>query len=344
MRNLSLALIIAMSAGTTLAQNTQPGTSSPPRTNPPATMNPGDAVNRDTIADSMQLIRGRQIVGQSIALGDGRETARVVDVLIGNSSGRIDYVVVIPPGSTSATNRVAIPYNSLTWNAQKSSYSLPAGIDLSTAPTLRGEDWNYLSEDATRRSLHDHFRSTNTDPVTDPDRPSTWSADNARTHPYFRLSDLQKHQISAADGRNASFQDVVIDPATGRVIFAGVKFDQMDRTLPLPWYSMGVNDQGRLTAQQFNNEKLGNAPSFNDRDWAELKDRNYTNRVYQHYGMSPSWMNKTNNTNPGRDQNNRPGTTNPNPRPTNPGTTTPGTTNPGSGGSGGTGGGGDSPR
>lgn len=286
--------LITLCAGTTLTlaacfnvlAQSQPTNVSPP--SKPAQVD----VTREQLNRPSGLIRTNQLIGRSIAIGEnGTTKASVADLLVGNSSGRIDYVIVDRQGAVGTSGeRVAVPFHALRWDPAQRVYTLPDSANFANAPALRGDNWNYLSEENTRRTLFNHFGVNQANPLNDPDRPASWSTQTITSHPYFRITELQRRALPASGGRPVAFQDAVIDPRSGQVLFAGMKFDQLEQTTPIPWYALRLDNSGRLSAQSIDTNTLAHAPSFSTQSWDEINSSEYANRVYRHYGMNSSWL------------------------------------------------------
>lgn len=137
--------------------------------------------------------------------------------------------------------------------------------------------------DADRRRDTDRWRDDerwrDTDRWRDDDRQGTLV--RARDLRGQRLVDAQNNELGRV-------QSVVFNPQDGKVGFAvlstGGFMGVADSSYAVPWSYFNVDQQGRVTASRLDRTVLENAPKLETRNWSELSDPRFEQRVRQHFG------------------------------------------------------------
>ncbi len=127
---------------------------------------------------------------------------------------------------------------------------------------------------AERGERHDDFR-----------RPAHWR----------RGSELGGVRLRSTNNTNIGrFEDFVIDPATGRIVYGVVvRDDAGDRgkLYPIPWSAIhpGAGDRKDGFSVEFEGTRLSGAPSFPTSEWPNSTNQAWSETVYRHYDVDPYW-------------------------------------------------------
>ena len=101
--------------------------------------------------------------------------------------------------------------------------------------------------------------------------------------------------VENPQGQNlGDVKDVVIDRASGRIVYAVVSFGGFlgmgEKLFAVPW---GAFAQPRADKDTFvlatDKERLKNAPGFDKDNWPQMASREYVTNVYSYYNVPPYW-------------------------------------------------------
>jgi sporulation protein YlmC with PRC-barrel domain len=105
-----------------------------------------------------------------------------------------------------------------------------------------------------------------------------------------RLSKVTNAKVLSQDGKRlGELEDVVINPQTGKIQFAilghgGVLGIGEDR-IPVPWEQFSFDAEQQQFSLNMDEERLASAPKL-DRDYSDLNDSNFANRIEEFYNSS----------------------------------------------------------
>lgn len=105
----------------------------------------------------------------------------------------------------------------------------------------------------------------------------------------FLASRLIGKDVKSTHGQDlGSIRDVVFNPQTGETFIA----IGMGRRVaaPIPWSLMNVGagaDEKYVTAN-VTKEVLGSAPTVDEKQWGNLNDPKFTQRIYAYFGVPPA--------------------------------------------------------
>jgi hypothetical protein len=106
--------------------------------------------------------------------------------------------------------------------------------------------------------------------------------------------DLERIKLFGAQGENVGeIDDVMIDPASGRVAYAVVEVGGFlglgQHKVPVPWAAFAANPNGEGLVLNVPKERLKGAPQFSG-DRPGMADRQWAMAVHTYYGVAPYWM------------------------------------------------------
>lgn len=201
----------------------------------------------------------------------------------------------------------ALPREGQQVEIQGSTISLD-GKDVVAARTVSAPGGNLRLRDEQGRPVWDASaggqatadRPVNAQPG-EPARPQdrVFAAPEARAQnaPLLKATSIIGQDLRTADGEDAGeIESLVFDSATGRTAFARVAFGGFlgigETDVAVPWKLFTVDSEGKLTLNKIDKEQLRSAPRL-ENDWDQsLNDPNFTQRVYQHFGLDAGWLTK----------------------------------------------------
>src|SRR5262249_14937306 len=101
--------------------------------------------------------------------------------------------------------------------------------------------------------------------------------------------------VENPQGQNlGDVKDVVIDRASGRIVYAVVSFGGFlgmgEKLFAVPW---GAFSQPRADKDTFvlamDKERLKNAPGFDKDNWPQMASREWVTNLYTYYNVPPYW-------------------------------------------------------
>jgi sporulation protein YlmC with PRC-barrel domain len=110
-----------------------------------------------------------------------------------------------------------------------------------------------------------------------------------------RVTTLKSQRVFDGDNQEVGrINTVVFNPENGKLAYAVVTVGGFlgmgDTKYAIPWKYFEIDQQGRITASKIDKEMLRSAPKVETRNWSELQDEQFGKRVYQHFGVEPTWM------------------------------------------------------
>jgi sporulation protein YlmC with PRC-barrel domain len=111
----------------------------------------------------------------------------------------------------------------------------------------------------------------------------------------YRASKLIGSDVENPQGEKlGDIEDVVLDPATGRAVYAVMSFGGFlglgEKYFAIPWTAL-TPKAGEKQAFILNvdKERLRNAPGFDKSHWPDMADRQWGQQVHTYYGVTPYW-------------------------------------------------------
>jgi sporulation protein YlmC with PRC-barrel domain len=96
-----------------------------------------------------------------------------------------------------------------------------------------------------------------------------------------------------AQEKLGSVEDVMIDKASGRIVYAVLSFGGFlgigDRYYPLPWEKLSYDTELGGYVVDLDKDRLEGAPSYSDEAAASWNDEAWSRNVSSYYGTRPYW-------------------------------------------------------
>jgi PRC-barrel domain len=86
-----------------------------------------------------------------------------------------------------------------------------------------------------------------------------------------------------------SIKELMLDMERGRIAYAVLSFGGLlglgDKLFAVPWQALRLDRDNRQFVLDVDRARLDDAPGFDKQDWPASPDRDFVNRVHQHYGF-----------------------------------------------------------
>lgn len=108
-----------------------------------------------------------------------------------------------------------------------------------------------------------------------------------------KATDLMEKTVRDSQGNDLDkLQNLVVDPESGRIIFAilsGDKIDKNGQLLAVPWSALKLAPNAEHLTIAMTKDQLKTAPAFGDKSWPNLTDPTFLSRAYAFYNQKPWW-------------------------------------------------------
>jgi hypothetical protein len=113
----------------------------------------------------------------------------------------------------------------------------------------------------------------------------------------FRLISSEKVAGSKVENTKGDslghIEEIMIDKNTGRVGYAVLKYGSFlgmgGKLFALPWETLKFDTRRDAYVIGIPEERLKNAPSFDDGAWPDMGDRAFGKEIHDYYGSSADW-------------------------------------------------------
>ncbi|ADI14018.1 PRC-barrel domain-containing protein [Truepera radiovictrix] len=100
--------------------------------------------------------------------------------------------------------------------------------------------------------------------------------------------------IRNSQGENlGNVQDLMIDLEGGKIAYVVVSYGGFlgmgDKLFAVPWNAFRLDAENHNFILDVDQEVLKNAEGFDKNNWPNVADRDWGQRVHQHYGTRPYW-------------------------------------------------------
>ncbi len=107
-------------------------------------------------------------------------------------------------------------------------------------------------------------------------------------------SDLIGMRVRNSAGQNlGNVEDIMIDMGRGCVAYAVLSFGGFlglgDKLFAIPWPALSLDPKEGGFILNVDRQMLKRAPGFDKRDWPDMTDLDWGDRIYSHYGVPPYW-------------------------------------------------------
>ncbi|MEM8559349.1 MAG: PRC-barrel domain-containing protein [Bacteroidota bacterium] len=112
-----------------------------------------------------------------------------------------------------------------------------------------------------------------------------------QTTPLLSTSSISDTTVVNPQGTSlGDIKDLMVDPQTGRVLYAVLDFGGFlgigNKLFAVPLQAFDVDTDRERFVLNVTQERLENAPGFDQNDWPSSADTSFLDTVYNHYGVS----------------------------------------------------------
>jgi sporulation protein YlmC with PRC-barrel domain len=121
------------------------------------------------------------------------------------------------------------------------------------------------------------------------------SSISGQSQKFLRASQLNTASIKSSSGETlGQINDLVVDPATGRIEFAVISPTggaQPGKLTAVPWTLLRPSGEASTLTANIEKDKLSTAQTFDRYQWPDMSQETWAQQVYSHYGLQ--WQDRT---------------------------------------------------
>ncbi len=240
------------------------------------------------------LFRGTKLIDTPVMDPQHDEIGRVDDVVVDLRSGKVRYVAVEYPAMFGRNKLFAVPWDRfqlarndlgafyLVVNIEEETFKRAPGFVRNQWPNFANRHWQ---EDV------DIFYGVYVKPGDVKTRFGT-EPDPVRTIEHLeRVSQIENFPVigDKSEQHIGGLSDVVIDFASGHARYAVLHFDNSigieDRRFLIPWHRLDFETEAGKPCLELEvkHRRLSRAPSFDVRNWPDLRDPKMSNEIDAYY-------------------------------------------------------------
>jgi len=89
-------------------------------------------------------------------------------------------------------------------------------------------------------------------------------------------------------------EELMVDPSSGTVIYAILSFGGLlgngGKLYAVPWNALNLDADQRVFFLNVEREQMENSPKFDEENWPDFADPEWTERIHRHYGLRPQTL------------------------------------------------------
>jgi sporulation protein YlmC with PRC-barrel domain len=220
----------------------------------------------------MSDMRASRLMGTNIRNAQGQDLGELADMVVDVTKNRIHYAIVERGGVLGIGEKaIAVPITQFRTGAREGDLVLNmTEQQLKDAPGLeRNVEWN---DPRTWSNVGQYYHRTLGVPAT------------AAEGRFQRASDVLGMDVLDRTGDEVGeIEDLVVNLSDGSIHYAVLEFDRAwnpnDKLVALPMSSLQPAARGNDLTINMTRERLASAPSFDNRQWPDMADSSFRNRV-----------------------------------------------------------------
>lgn len=107
---------------------------------------------------------------------------------------------------------------------------------------------------------------------------------------WAKSTDLVGKECRDAQGNKiGDVKNLVIDMSNGHCLFAiipGSYVDKKDQEIAVPLTALKLSNDAKYLTCNVDKNQLASAPAFNEKNWPNMTDPNFVNKVYTHFNVT----------------------------------------------------------
>ena len=88
-------------------------------------------------------------------------------------------------------------------------------------------------------------------------------------------------------------KEIMLGLRSGRIAYVVLSFggfvSREDKLFAVPWNAIKLHEDGQSFVLDINKERLQDAEGFDNDDWPDMADPDWSLRIHRFYGVRPSW-------------------------------------------------------
>jgi hypothetical protein len=109
-----------------------------------------------------------------------------------------------------------------------------------------------------------------------------------QTRKLWLATTMLRNRVRTSTGEDiGQVEDVIMDPATDRVLYAVLRVDGYPELFIVPWSVFESSRSPDYLVLKTDRRTLERGPSFNPADWPDITDAAWERRISDHYGVRP---------------------------------------------------------
>ena len=113
-------------------------------------------------------------------------------------------------------------------------------------------------------------------------------------NPTLSASSLIGDKVVNAQGENiGNLKDIMVDTGSGKIAYGVLDFGGVagmgNSLFAVPWASFKIDTENKNMLLNVDKDKLKNAEGFDQNDWPDTANREWGQKVHDHYGVAPYW-------------------------------------------------------
>jgi sporulation protein YlmC with PRC-barrel domain len=279
----SVALLVAFAAASALAQEAKhPAANAPERAKSAEEVTP------------IQARRMASMVGVAVQSPSLEKLGEIKDFVIDDGNCRVEYGVM----ATTDSRLLAVPIGLFKTSASGAPLTLDVSKDvLGKAPSFAPDAWPKFDR-AYAEKVFGHYKVKPRDPpgvAADPP-PANGAAEPTPAVAATRRATraIGAEVVDASNEKLATIEDIVYDATSDRMMYAvlasGGFLGIGEKMIAVPWSLFRIaSDSTKPFVLDVTRERLKGAPNFEKGEWPDLSDRSLDQKIYDYWGIPPSW-------------------------------------------------------
>lgn len=113
-------------------------------------------------------------------------------------------------------------------------------------------------------------------------------------NPTLSASSLMGDKVVNAQSENiGNLKDIMIDTGSGKIAYGVLDFGGVagmgNSLFAVPWASFSIDTENENLRLNVDKETLKNAEGFDQNNWPDTANREWGQKVHDHYGVTPYW-------------------------------------------------------
>jgi sporulation protein YlmC with PRC-barrel domain len=259
----------------------------------------GDDFRMATRWEKASALMGRKVINNA-----NENLGKIEDIVIDSNSGRILYGVLSFGGFLGMGDKLfAIPWSSLQLNSGDQATVLNVDKDrLKNAPGFDKKNWPNFADEQFATATYKHYEVTPYWQARETRMVSEKSDDGAVTVYRERWYQPAKGWQKTSDliGKNVrnrqnedigEINDLAIDPESGRVLYAILKFK--GKYFSIPWPAVSPTSDNKYINLDISKDMLKDEVGFDKDRWPNFADERWATETYNYYHVKPYWTTTT---------------------------------------------------